>query len=227
MKKSRGFTIVEIAVVVTIIATITTIVIVMFVQVQKQARDKRRSSDMTVLMSALEKYYDTYGEYPTDDTLATKISAGQVSGLITQSAMASPLIVGPATTHAILKSKLAPNADNDLGDPLRSTPDTMFNSSSLTATDGANFQYFYIGGGDFNGNGTVSGFSTTFNAPSPTGSFACTYTYTATANGAASYIIGFFNESTKAFTLYKGRQGTPINWNTSSEGRCPTPLQGN
>lgn len=226
MKKSRGFTIVEIAVVITIIALLVTAVTVMFIPVQKQSRDKRRASDMTVFLASLEKYYDTYGEYPTDDTLAAKITAGQVSGLITQSARSTPPIIGSATTEASLKSQVAPNTDSNFGDPLRATVDGIFSSTQLTATTGADFRYLYIGGGDHTGAGTVTGFTVNFILPNNT-TVPCTYSYTTTTSGAGSYIAGYFSESTNAFVLYKGRQGNAINWNTGSNASCPTPLTGN
>jgi len=226
MKKSRGFTIVEIAVVIMVIAVLATTITVMFIPVQKQSRDKRRAADMIVFTTALEKYYDAKGEYPTDAQLASEITNNTVSGLIAKS---SGSTIGASTTHAILKSEFAPNTDADFGDPLRTSPDTIFRTSTMSATKGANFQYLYLGGGNHTGNGTVNpaGLAVTFNAPAPTGTFVCKYSYTTTTNGAGSYLTGYFSETDQAFVLFQGRQGSALNWNVNNEARCPVPRQGN
>lgn len=60
----KGFTIVEITTVVFIIALLAAITVVAFVNVQQQSRDNARAASATIIMSAIEKYYDTHGEYP-------------------------------------------------------------------------------------------------------------------------------------------------------------------
>ncbi len=63
--KRRGFTIIEIVVVVTVIAILSSIVIFSVVRYQQYARDTQRLAKVTVLAEALEKYYDRTGEYPS------------------------------------------------------------------------------------------------------------------------------------------------------------------
>ncbi|HEU4830791.1 MAG TPA: fibronectin type III domain-containing protein, partial [Candidatus Saccharimonadales bacterium] len=66
MKKfSDGFTMIELLVVVAIIGILATIGIVSFSNIQAGARDSQRSSQVTVLSEALEKYYEANGEYPS------------------------------------------------------------------------------------------------------------------------------------------------------------------
>lgn len=64
MQRSRGFTLIEIAVVVTVIALLASIVIVSFNQVQKRSRDDMRTVQVTALKTALDRYYNDNGEYP-------------------------------------------------------------------------------------------------------------------------------------------------------------------
>lgn len=60
----RGFTIVELIVVITVIAILATIVIVSYSSVQKSSRDSQRKSDVTQVKIALEKYYADNGQFP-------------------------------------------------------------------------------------------------------------------------------------------------------------------
>ena len=64
-RRSRGFTIVEIAVVVAIISVLATLTVVAFNQVQKSSRIDRRIADVTSIQRALVHYYNDNGEFPT------------------------------------------------------------------------------------------------------------------------------------------------------------------
>lgn len=64
-KTSRGFTIIEILVVIGVIAILTTISAVSFVRYQVDARDSQRANRAVIISEALEKYYDKNGEYPS------------------------------------------------------------------------------------------------------------------------------------------------------------------
>lgn len=61
---TRGFTIIELLVVVSVIGILATIVLIGFNRYQADTRDSQRSSQATILAEGLEKYYDKNGEYP-------------------------------------------------------------------------------------------------------------------------------------------------------------------
>lgn len=65
MKSRNGFTLVELLVIIVVIATLATIVLVSYARVQRDANDKTRFSNATIIAEALEKYYDNNGEYPS------------------------------------------------------------------------------------------------------------------------------------------------------------------
>jgi len=66
---SRGFTIVEIATVVFIIGLLAVMTVVVFNNVQRQARDTSKEQAVKAIMNSLERYYDNHGEYPTGNQL--------------------------------------------------------------------------------------------------------------------------------------------------------------
>lgn len=68
MPKNRGFTLVELLVVIFIIAILSTIGFVMYGTVQKSARIAKRIEDLKVIQTALELYYSVNKAYPSTGT---------------------------------------------------------------------------------------------------------------------------------------------------------------
>lgn len=62
--KQRGFTIVELLIVIVVIGILAAITIVAFNGVQKQARDTERISEVKAMQKAIEMYRVEKGEYP-------------------------------------------------------------------------------------------------------------------------------------------------------------------
>lgn len=68
MKRSRGFTLIEVLVAVTIIAVLIATGIISYSSVNKRARDAKRKSDIEQLRSALEMYRTDTSYYPNAGT---------------------------------------------------------------------------------------------------------------------------------------------------------------
>lgn len=70
-RKSLGFTLVELLIVVGIIGILATLLMANFIGVRQRARDAQRKSDIRQIQSALEIYRSDIGSYPG------KVSVGQ------------------------------------------------------------------------------------------------------------------------------------------------------
>ena len=74
--KNKGFSLVELMVVISIIATLTAILLPNFVGARDRARDTQKIQDLESMKNALRSYYNDYQSYPsgTGSTLATSFS---------------------------------------------------------------------------------------------------------------------------------------------------------
>lgn len=81
MKKAwtmkRGFTVIELLVVIVVIGILTSITIVTYSSIQQRSRDSRRSSDITQLKIAIEKFHSDKSMYPAScgDNIGCPISS--------------------------------------------------------------------------------------------------------------------------------------------------------
>lgn len=71
--KQKGFTIVELLIVIVVIGILVALVITTFSGIQRRARDTERQTDIKAIHSQVEAYYAQNGHYPTlanlnDDT---------------------------------------------------------------------------------------------------------------------------------------------------------------
>ncbi len=73
-KSKKAFTLVELLVVIAIIAILATLAIVALQQARKSARDAKRIADIRQMQTALELYFNDWGQYP--DALGTSIASG-------------------------------------------------------------------------------------------------------------------------------------------------------
>lgn len=92
MKKTTGFTIVELVVVIAVVGILATISIMSYSQTQRKARDTEREADISVIQSALETFYEKNGEYPG----TTEMS--DTTFLTSTLNLASSAIVAPGST---------------------------------------------------------------------------------------------------------------------------------
>jgi prepilin-type N-terminal cleavage/methylation domain-containing protein len=75
IRRARGFTIIELLVVVSVIGILATITLIGFNRYQADGRDSQRASQATIISEALEKYYDKHGEYPSCPTITASASS--------------------------------------------------------------------------------------------------------------------------------------------------------
>lgn len=78
----KGFTLIEILVVMVIIAILVTLGIGGFSSSQEKGRDARRKGDLRAVAEALEVYYNDKGEYPTSDTGQIEVNGTGGSTLV-------------------------------------------------------------------------------------------------------------------------------------------------
>lgn len=124
--RTKGFTIVELLIVIVVIAILAAISIVAYNGIQQRGRDSQRQSDVKTIAKALELYYIDNGRYPPGNG-STTINPGWST-----TADAS---------WANLRSILVPKYISDLpSDPI-STPNVSVQGS------GYNYAYFADQGG--------------------------------------------------------------------------------
>jgi len=101
----KGFTLVEMLVVIAVITILSTIIFASFSESKMKARDTARSSDIEQLKAALQVYAVTYGSYPTS------LNALVTAGLI-QSVPTDPLNSG-VNVYTYQNSCATPNVTNN------------------------------------------------------------------------------------------------------------------
>lgn len=66
MVKQKGFTLIELMIIIAIIGLLSTASFVAFEKSRSRARDTRRMADLKQIYTALEYYYDKFGQYPSE-----------------------------------------------------------------------------------------------------------------------------------------------------------------
>ena len=67
-RKSKGFSLIELLVVITIIAILIAAGTVSYTKAQQKGRDARRKTDLKTIQQALEQYFEQNGYYPPSNT---------------------------------------------------------------------------------------------------------------------------------------------------------------
>lgn len=101
-KLQKGFTIVELLIVIVVIGILATLVIVTFTGIQQKARNTKRNTDINAIQSHLEAFYAQNGNYPTlahmnDSTWrSTNVKGLDPAALKDPKGSASTLVASPA-----------------------------------------------------------------------------------------------------------------------------------
>ena len=124
---SRGFTIVELLIVIVVIAILAAITTVAYNGIQGRARDSQRVTDLRAIVKALELYKTSNGAYPNANPTANA-SGWEVS---TTGTAATNFLAALVSTSGISKVPVDPV---NTGDP-----------ANLNPSRGANeYEYFYF-----------------------------------------------------------------------------------
>jgi general secretion pathway protein G len=75
MRHKKGFTLLELMIVITILGILAALISGQFLQSLKRGRDTRRKSDLEQVQKALELYYEDNKSYPTPAALSGQICA--------------------------------------------------------------------------------------------------------------------------------------------------------
>ena len=197
-RRPRGFTIVELAIVVIVIGIVIAVSMISYMQIQAQSRNDQRSAQLTVFIKELEKFYQAKGQYPPGCP-----DASCPNVMHTMNTASSPLT--PNTTLTGLRT-IRPGIDQGFSDP--QSPNRTLPLKNRTL---AEKKYYYFGG-------TVNDTASVLTLDSPShANFPCTLRSTLTAGQVGSYVVGYFEEMTNSWILKGGRDGAPI---TVASGTC-------
>ena len=149
----KGFTLIEMLIVVAIIGILASVVIIGIGPAQQRARDSRRASDMKQVQTSLELYYNKNGTYPTSGQDGAKTWADLNTAIIGAGIGVAKLPNDPTTsatyeyganvggTSYVLKATLEQVNDALQKTSLRDTIFTIDCGSSANLDDTAKKKY--------------------------------------------------------------------------------------
>lgn len=97
IKSQKGFTIVELLIVIVVIGILAALVLNTFAGVQKRARDTERQTDVTALSTQLEVYYNDNGKYPLLADVTTANLKGIDAGALSAPGQSGSSLTATAT----------------------------------------------------------------------------------------------------------------------------------
>lgn len=97
----KGFTIVELLIVIVVIGILAALVLNTFSGVQKRARDTQRQTDINAIATQLEVYYNDNGGYPLIATVDAPSLKGIDAGALTPPGRTSRAIITTTTATAV------------------------------------------------------------------------------------------------------------------------------
>ncbi len=222
-KRQHGFTLVELATTIVIIAILASITIIAYGNVQRQARDEKREVDILSLASALDKYYNENGNYPLACEAQSTNTCAVVTGYYNTDypGVTVPPLIGRNSTLTNIRAIL-PGIGDNFGDP--SLPGNPINqSASLTGGSSSVISkstYLFSSRDMLNRSSSSS-------LQMPTSFITCwsndyQYDYQGiyTGNRPHDYILGYYSETESKWKFYRGPRLDTLN---DSRWSGPTP----
>ena len=74
-RNAKGFTLIELLIVIVIISILTLLTFVSFSQVQRNARDAQRKSDLQTVAGVLQRWYSDFARYPLSNSGRVSINS--------------------------------------------------------------------------------------------------------------------------------------------------------
>ncbi len=124
-KSNRGFTLLELLVVVALIGILLALAAVSFSQAQKKSRNAKRQSDIQKISLSLEDYFGDHHKYPTQ--LSCLTGTDNTCEVPNDKVYVDPVPVDPQTNAAY---SYCPNLSACLASP----PTSSYQGYTLTAT---------------------------------------------------------------------------------------------
>lgn len=150
-RKNRGFTLVELLVVVVVISILATIVLSVNKKIQAQTRDSERDNDITVVAEALEDYHRRHGAYPAHTQMgdADGETVKELLDLDSTTALVSPSEAGEnATTSYLATNNCAESGSQDGFDQELHYSYCTISPCTMDFCSGYQIMYFYEEGSD-------------------------------------------------------------------------------
>lgn len=214
---NQGFTIVEIAVVIFIIAFLATMTMLVFNNVQKQTRDTKRANDMKLFMGSLNTYYNNTGEYPFSCNFGLGSTCTATTSLYASSVGSAPIsTISKDTTISALQT-LLPGVGSAFGSPTSTSMNpinVMMASNNFISKD----SYFLLST-DLYGLTSTVGLATNSD-----GTSGITCNFNAQGNTQPhNYVTGYFSEVQGKWVFYQGsttKDIADVHWNSTSKPEC-------
>ena len=132
VKRTNGFTIVEIIVVISVIAVLSSLAVLTYNTIRQDTRDAARNSNATIISEALEKYYDSNGEYPSVASIVKEQPANTGSAVASKLSIPATSLVMPNTPSSTTNA-LTSNAE-PTDDLIAYVAESAYNNSSCQSS---------------------------------------------------------------------------------------------
>lgn len=133
LSHKRGFTLIELMMVIAIIGVLSSVILSSLNSARSQARDARRIAGIKQLQNALDLHYDTYGHFPRSSLCGSTVPNGSWCNSV------QPLSGGHWIRDLGTADVLAPFLADEPIDPLQGT------TANWTPVGGGSYYYYSDG----------------------------------------------------------------------------------